>query len=74
MKPSRAGSRRHLATSPFNAPASAPPELFAIRDQVTHDKYGLGVVLSVEGDLALVVDFGIQRVRLAIPCAKLTKL
>jgi hypothetical protein len=51
-----------------------PPDLFAIHDQVTHDKYGLGVVLSVEADSALVVDFGPQRVRLSIPCAKLTKL
>lgn len=74
MKPSHAGSRRHLAASPFRVPVSEPPELFAVRDQVTHDKYGLGVVLSVEGDMALVVDFGDQRVRLAIPCAKLTKL
>ncbi len=74
MKLSRAATRRHLATSPFKVPPSVPPDLFAIHDQVTHDKYGLGVVLSVEADSALVVDFGPQRVRLSIPCAKLTKL
>ena len=40
--------RRHLATSPFKPPAPPEPvEIFTVNDQVTHDKYGLGVVLSV---------------------------
>ena len=45
-----------------------------MRDQVTHDKYGLGRVISVEADATLVVDFGSCRVRIMTPCAKLTKL
>ena len=75
MKPARASVRRHLPTSPFAAAPPAPPaEQFAEQDQVTHDKYGLGRVVSVEDDAALVIDFGARRVRITMPCANLTKL
>jgi hypothetical protein len=75
MKPARAASRRLLPTSPFGPPTAAPPvEQFAVRDQVTHDTYGLGRVIGVEVDTALVVSFGSYRVRIPIPCSKLTKL
>jgi len=75
MKPARAASRRFLPTSPFGPPSAAPPaEQFAVRDQVTHDTYGLGRVIGVEADTALAVDFGSCRVRIVMPCAKLTKL
>lgn len=75
MKPSRAATRRYLPGSPFNVPAVArPAEVFAVHDQVTHDKYGLGVILGVEGDVAVLVDFRPHRLRIPVPCAKLTKL
>ena len=75
MKPARAASRRYFPTSPFGPPSAAPPaEQFAVRDQVTHDTYGLGRVIGVEVDAALDVDFGSCRVRIMTPCAKLTKL
>jgi hypothetical protein len=75
MKPARAASRRYFPTSPFGPPPAAPPaEQFAVRDQVTHDTYGLGRVIGIEVDTALVVDFGSCRVRVMTPCAKLTKL
>ena len=75
MKPARAATRRLLPTSPFDAPAPAPPaEQFAVQDQVTHDKYGLGRVVGVEDDTTLIIDFGSLRVRVTTPCAKLTKL
>jgi hypothetical protein len=75
MKPARAASRRFLPTSPFGPPSAAPPgEQFAVRDQVVHDTYGLGRVIGVEADTALAVDFGSCRVRVVLPCAKLTKL
>ena len=75
MKPARAASRRFLPTSPFARPSAAPPaEQFAVRDQVTHDTYGLGRVIGVEVDAALDVDFGSCRVRIMTPCAKLTRL
>ena len=75
MKPARAASRRYLPTSPFGPPSAPPPaEQYAVRDQVTHDTYGLGQVIGVEVDSALVVNFGSRRVRIMTPCAKLTKL
>ena len=70
----RAAARRYLPTSPFNAPAVVRPvETFEVDDQVTHDKYGLGVIVGVE-DNAVLVNFGSHRQRLALPCAKLAKL
>jgi hypothetical protein len=75
MKAARAATRRYLPTSPFGPPAAAPPvEQFAVEDQVTHDRYGLGRVIGVEIDATLVVDFGSCRVRIMSPYAKLTKL
>jgi hypothetical protein len=75
MKAVPAATRRFLPTSPFKPPPAAPPaEQFAVQDQVTHDKHGLGRVVSVEDDTALVIDFGTHRVRITTPCAKLTKL
>jgi hypothetical protein len=75
MKPARAATRRFLPTSPFNAaPAEPPAEVFALEDQVTHDKYGLGRVVMVEDDEAVVVDFGSRQVRIMTPFTKLTKL
>ena len=74
MKPARA-TRRFLPTSPFNAPPAAPPAVqYVVQDQVTHDKYGLGRVISVQDDATLVIDFGARRVRITMPCAKLAKL
>jgi hypothetical protein len=75
MKPARAATRRYLPTSPFKPPSPAPPaERFAPQDQVTHDKYGLGRVLRIEDDTAVIVDFGTRQVRIMMPCAKLTKI
>jgi hypothetical protein len=48
--------------------------IFEVDDQVTHDKYGYGVVLGVESDVAVIVDFGPQKIRVSIPSAKMTKL
>jgi hypothetical protein len=75
MKPVRAATRRFLPASPFNnLPAEPPIEVFAVDDMVTHDKYGLGRVLRVEDDTALVIAFGSRQVRILSPYAKLTKL
>jgi hypothetical protein len=74
MKAPRLAAQRRLPTSPFSAPAPPPPaETFAVHDQVTHDKYGLGVVLGVEAD-AVLVDFRPHQRRITLPCSKLTKL
>jgi hypothetical protein len=75
MKPARAATRRFLPASPFNTlPADPPIEQFAVEDLVTHDKYGLGRVIRVEDDTALVIAFGSRQVRIMSPYAKLTKL
>jgi hypothetical protein len=76
MKPTRAGpTRRYLPGSPFNVPVvEEPVETYAPHDLVTHDKYGLGNVLGVEDDTAVLVDFGTHRMRIVLPCAKLIKL
>ncbi len=75
MKHSRAASRRFLPGSPFNVLHEDPAiEQFALRDQVNHDKYGLGRVILVEDDDAVVVDFGTCRVRILSPFAKMAKL
>ena len=75
MKPARAATRRYLPTSPFKPPPpEAPAEQFAPQDLVTHDTYGLGRVVTVEDDTAVVVHFGTRQVRILTPCAKMTKL
>jgi hypothetical protein len=75
MKPARAASRRLLPGSPWNnLPVEPPVEQFTVRDRVTHDKYGLGWVVLVEDDDAVVIDFGSHKVRILSPFAKLTKL
>ena len=75
MKHLRAAARPLLPTSPFGAPHLTPPaEQFAVQDQVTHDRYGLGRVISVQDDTILIIDFGSRRVRIMTPCAKLSKL
>ena len=74
MKPPRAETRRYLPGSPFKPPAPPPPaETFAVHDQVTHDTYGLGVILGVE-DHAVLVDFRPQQRRIPLPCTKITRL
>ena len=66
----------HAAGSPFNKNLKPlpPVETFAAQDLVTHDKYGLGTVLGVEDEVAVLVDFGPQQVRIPVPCSKLFKL
>ena len=75
MRHPRAVARPLLSTSPFGAPPLAPPaEHFAVQDQVTHDKYGLGWVVLIEDDDAVIVEFGSRKVRILPPFARLTKL
>ena len=74
MKAHRRAAQRHLPGSPFSPPARAqPPETFAVGDQVTHDKYGLGVILGLQ-EGAVLVDFRPHQRRIPLPCPKLTKL
>ncbi|MGH3812394.1 MAG: hypothetical protein ACRDUV_08050 [Pseudonocardiaceae bacterium] len=75
MKPRFAASRRHLSSSPFNVqPLDPPVEQFAVGDRVSHDAYGLGRVLAVEGEAVVVVDFGAEQRRLSTPFKRLVRL
>jgi hypothetical protein len=76
MSTSRPRAARHLSTSPFNREPAEPvvPEVFAIDDRVTHDKYGLGTVVSVDGTREVIVNFGAETRRLALPNPKLALL
>jgi hypothetical protein len=70
-----AGKRRYLPSSPFKPPPEAPPaEQYEVDDLVTHEKYGLGRVVLVEGDTAVVIDFAPRRVRIMSPFARMIKL
>lgn len=73
MTTRRAAERRPLPSSPFSVPPPEEIEQFAVLDRVTHDKYGLGRVVSNE-EGAVTVDFGSQRVRITSPFRRLTKL
>ncbi|GAA2336607.1 hypothetical protein OKJ48_41205 [Streptomyces kunmingensis] len=66
--------RRHLPTSPFNAPSAAPPKHFALGDRVTHDRYGLGRIIGVENGVAMLVDFGSRQARISSPYTHMDKL
>ncbi|GGL31121.1 hypothetical protein GCM10014719_35740 [Planomonospora parontospora subsp. antibiotica] len=76
MKSSHAATRRILPGSPFNRTFVPPPpiEQYALNDRVSHDKYGLGVVIGVEDELAVLVDFGPEQRRITTPFAKMTRL
>jgi len=70
-----AGNRRYLPSSPFKPPPEAPPvEQYELDDLVTHEKYGLGRVILVEGDTAVVVDFAPRKVRIVTPFVRMIKL
>ena len=73
---SRAGAskRRYFPSSPFKPPAEIPVERYELHDLVTHDKYGLGRVILVESDAAVVVDFAPRKVRMVTPFARMLKL
>ncbi len=49
-------------------------EQYELDDLVTHEKYGLGRVILVDGEAAVVVDFTPRKVRIITPFARMTKL
>lgn len=67
--------RRRLPTSPFLQPDPEPlvAEVYTPQDRISHDRYGLGTVISVEEN-SVVVDFGAETRRISIPSPKLTRL
>ena len=68
-----AGPRRHLSSSPFRPDPEPIIEQYALDDLVSHDSYGMGRVVHVEGG-AVIADFGSQTVRVTSPYSKMSKL
>jgi hypothetical protein len=74
MKSAHAVTRRYLPNSPFKPPPDRPVKQFTLHDQVTHDRYGLGVVIGVEAGVAVLIDFGPQQERITAPYNQMIKL
>lgn len=74
MTRSSAGARRRPSTSPFADAIPAAVEHFAVGDRVTHDEFGLGMIMYTAGTAAVDAEFASGRVRILAPFAKLTKL
>jgi hypothetical protein len=68
-----AAPRRHLASSPFKPAPEPIIEHYEVDDLVSHDSYGMGRVLHVDG-AAVTVDFRSQTVRIPSPFHKMSKL
>ncbi|WP_369053196.1 hypothetical protein [Kineococcus terrestris] len=74
MSPRASVPRRHLPTSPFQpAPPAPRSEEFAPGDRVTHDRHGMGTVVSVEVDDWCTVRFSSGELR-RVPGLSLGKL
>lgn len=66
-----------MPTSPFKRRTQAvSTKRFAVGDRVTHDGFGLGRVIGVEGEgaVAVLVDFGSRQERLPHPYTAMYKL
>ena len=66
-------ARRHLASSPFQPDPEPTIEQYEVDDLVSHDSYGMGRVVQVEG-AAVTVDFRSEVRRIASPFHKMSKL
>ncbi|MBB5787070.1 hypothetical protein [Jiangella mangrovi] len=67
-------ARPVFPSSPFRPIAPAPLEKFSVDDLLTHDRHGLGRVVSVPGEHEVHVDFGTAVRRIALPNPKVTRL
>ncbi|NAZ88515.1 hypothetical protein GTR00_20830 [Kineococcus sp. T90] len=74
MSTRASATRRHLPTSPFQpAPPKPQAEEFTAGDRVTHDRHGMGTVVSVEASQWVTVRFSSGEVR-SVDAIKLGKL
>lgn len=73
MATSTGNPRPRHASSPFQPHTEPLVEEFKPDDRVSHDSYGVGRVVGVDGGGAT-VDFGNRTVRIATPFRKMTKL
>ncbi len=72
------GNRRHLPTSPFNAAREAARAKIVpipVGARVCHERHGMGRVVALDGDQAVIVDFGEgQRMRVTLDSPRLEVL
>jgi len=66
--------RRTHATSPFQAAPETIDEVYEVGVRVSHDTFGLGRIVSLQGTRSAQVDFGDGPQHIAMPCAKMTSL
>lgn len=66
--------RKRPPGSPFRDPVAKPVKVFEVDDRVTHDRCGLGRVVSVEENVAVTVAFSDRTVRVTSPYDQLHKL
>ncbi len=73
-----AGKPRHLPNSPFNAAREAALAKIVplpVGARVSHERHGLGRVIALDGDAAVIVDFGNgERRRVALNSPKIERL
>jgi hypothetical protein len=73
MGTASANQRPGHASSPFQQQPEPVIEQYVVDDRVSHDSYGLGRVVGVDGG-GVTVDFTSRKVRIATPFRKMTKL
>ena len=73
MKPRSGAPKRHLASSPFKPEPEPVIKQFTLDHRVSHDRYGVGRVVSVE-EGAVTVDFGRTKVRILSPYTGMEEL
>ena len=66
--------RRYHPSSPFQAKPEVPEEVYEVGARVSHDTYGLGRIVSLQGTSSVQVDFGDGAKHIPLPCAKMTNL
>lgn len=66
--------RRYHASSPFQAGPEVDVEVYEVGARVSHDTFGLGRVISVQGTSSAQVDFGEGAKHIPLPCTKMTNL
>ncbi|MEJ7636216.1 hypothetical protein [Aeromicrobium sp.] len=66
--------RRYHASSPFQAGPEVIDEVYEVGARVSHDTFGLGRIVSIQGTQSAQVDFGDEVKHIPLPCAKMTNL
>ena len=73
METTSAHPRPRHPSSPFQPDPEPVVERYVLNDRVSHETYGLGRVMGVDGGGAT-VDFSSKTVRIAAPFRKMIKL